>query len=81
MDKVLQLGYLLMAGILLVQNWEITKLLKQHEEELQEHDDRLEKGVHETEQRCQHCLEREHCPAYDTGTQYPCPYFEEDSHG
>lgn len=30
------------------------------------------------EQRCQHCRWKMDCPAYDTGTCYPCKHFEEE---
>ena len=38
--------------------------------------DRVEYPV---EHRCDVCVQRKDCPAYDTGVSYPCPYFQEQS--
>ena len=41
-----------------------------------------EKPPEKEEHRCQVCVERESCPAFETGVAYPCRYFEEEKeHG
>lgn len=79
MDKVLQLGFLLLVGVLLVQNWELTRILERHEKKLQEYG-RLVHGKSETEQRCGNCKDRKGCPPYtlDAAPAYPCPHFRKE---
>lgn len=41
---------------------------------------KFDEAVHShmnVEQRCQHCRDKDECPAYDSGVLYPCGYYQE----
>lgn len=55
--------------------WDLDDL-KERVQELEYFEDMWTRDL-QTEQRCQHCQNRNDCPAYDTGVCYPCEHYEE----